>query len=314
MNQNIFSQRGHEQSPRDGAGVGRSTLPPATNSATISSGPEVRQDPGSTIQPGSLVHLHLDVLTPSAVQPRQHFDQDALNELAVSIEHYGVLQPLLVKPTATGVYEILAGERRWRAARQAGLKSVPCLVRSTEDNETLEIALIENIHRRDLTPIEEARALSELISHHQYTHEELSNRLGIPRTSLSNTLRLLSLSAAIQEKVHSGQLSTGHAKAILSLSTASAREMLADLVVSKDLSVRRTEQLAKSMESEKNAGLTAPPQISPNLRHLCDQYKGHLGTKVKITGNQERGRIEISYYSQEDLDRITELVLGPGPI
>lgn len=267
-------------------------------------------DVGNGVEQDTILRLPVGKLKPSAAQPRQLFDADGLDQLAQSIEHYGVLQPLIVKPLDSGDYEILAGERRWRAAQLAQLKDVPCLVRNTEDDDTLEIALIENIQRRDLTPIEEAQALADLVSYHHYTHEELSSRIGLPRTSVTNALRLLQLPQTVKDKVHAGQLTPGHAKAILTLTEDNERELLASLVTSKGLSVRQTELHAKSMLAAKSSPGDTRPALSPNLRHLCDQYKGHLGTKVKIAGNPERGRIEISYYSHEDLDRITELVLG----
>jgi ParB family chromosome partitioning protein len=273
----------------------------------------LRSAPSNT-QPESptatVLNIPVENLRPSAAQPRHWFDDESLVQLSKSIEHYGILQPLIVKPTSSNCFEILAGERRWRAAKLAQLKQVPCLVRQSDDDDCLEVALIENLQRQDLTPIEEAQALADLISHHHYTHEVLSSRIGMPRTTISNSLRLLQLSESIKEKLNQGLMSSGHAKAILTLPQDSQREMLAALVVHKGLSVRRTEQMAKAMISEKTAAPSQRALISPNLRHLCDQYKGHLGTKVKITGDHERGRIEISYYSQEDLDRITELVIG----
>lgn len=261
-----------------------------------------------------ILHIATENLVPGLAQPRAFFDAESITQLAQSIESFGVLQPIIVRKTSNSNYEIIAGERRWRAAKLAHIKEMPCIVRSSEDDDTLEVALIENIQRRDLTPIEEAKALADLISLHHYTHEELSKRLGLTRTNVTNTIRLLQLPETIKEFVNSGSLTEGHAKALLMLESNVQKENLAKLVMEKGLSVRKTEELARSMQSDQVAGPTLKPKISPNLRHLCDQYKGHLGTKVKITGDQERGRIEISYYSQEDLDRITELVLGTDSI
>jgi ParB family chromosome partitioning protein len=186
-------------------------------------------------------------------------------------------------------------------------------VRSRDEDDSLEIALIENIQRQDLTPIEEAQALADLIDQQHYTHDELGTRLGIARASLSNTLRLLQLPDPIKKHIHHKNLTPGHAKALLTLQNETDQLKLAEIAVSKALSVRKTEELARAMASSKestdSSGVSGS-NMSPNLRHLCDQYKGHLGTKVKITGDHERGRIEISYYSHEDLDRITELVIG----
>jgi ParB family chromosome partitioning protein len=276
------------------------------------------QSSSKKLKPGKVelqvLQISTESLIPGSAQPRTHFDSESITQLAQSIESFGVLQPIIVRKTQGSNYEIIAGERRWRAAKLAQIKEVPCIVRSSEDDDTLEVALIENIQRRDLTPIEEAKALADLISLHHYTHEELSNRLGLTRSNVTNTIRLLQLPETIREYVNSGNLSGGHAKALLMVESAAQKESLAKLVIEKGLSVRKTEELARIMQSEKAATPSLKPKISPNLRHLCDQYKGHLGTKVKITGDQERGRIEISYYSQEDLDRITELVLGADSV
>ncbi len=268
---------------------------------------EIRTEAASTSR---LEFISVTKLQPGASQPRQNFDEEGLTQLSKSISNYGVLQPIVVQPLGPDHFSIVAGERRWRAACLAGLAEIPCIVRTKLSGREAELALIENIQRQQLSPIEEATALHELISDHSCTHEELAERLGVPRTTLTNTVRLLQLPRQVQDLIHFGRLGMGHGKALLTLGSASEQLRIAELAAEKSLSVRKTEELARKAQESQQERLPTGTPLNSNLRLLCDQFKGHLGTKVKISGDESRGRIEISYYSQDDLDRISEMVLG----
>lgn len=254
-------------------------------------------------------YISTDLLSPMANQPRSHFEQEALEELAQSIRTYGILQPLVVNLEKNGQITIIAGERRWRAAKIAGLETVPCIVRELHEHSQLELALIENIQRESLSALEEAQTFHRLIEDHNYTQDALANRIGKSRTSITNSLRLLSLPDPILHDLHNNCISAGHARAICALSSEKLQLKAHSIVVKKKLSVRQTEDLVKNFKLDKNQK-TLSDSISPDLRYICDQFKGHLGTKVKIAGDTNKGKIEISYYTLDDLERISELILG----
>lgn len=264
--------------------------------------------------PQAILELAPTQLTPLVDQPRTEFYSSTLDELAVSIKSYGILQPLVVAPTSTpGHFTIIAGERRWRAAQLAGLEKVPCVVRKPTEHSSLELALIENIQREELSPLDEARAFSRLIDEHSYTQDTLASKVGKDRATIANSMRLLSLPVEILNDLQAKVLTAGHARALCSLDEKKMQLKVRDMVVSKKLSVRQTEDIVKELKKDRDAKEpNAVPQLSPDLRHLCDQFKGHLGTKVRISGTADRGKIEISYYTFEDLERIAELMLSPG--
>lgn len=268
----------------------------------------------SSTKARSVLELATTQLTPLVDQPRTEFYSSTLDELAISIKNYGILQPIVVAPTAiTGNYTIIAGERRWRAAQLAGLDKVPCIIRQQTEHSSLELALIENIQREELSPLDEARAFSRLIDEHQYTQDTLASKVGKDRATIANSLRLLSLPPEILVDLQAKALTAGHARALCSLDEKKMQLKVRDMIISKKLSVRQTEDIVKELKRDRDSGETnGNPQLSPDLRHLCDQFKGHLGTKVRITGTADRGRIEISYYTFEDLERISELMLSPG--
>jgi ParB family chromosome partitioning protein len=274
---------------------------------------EVRA-PSTPVSPdfSRIRELELSQLTPLKGQPRRHFDDATLQELAQSIRSYGILQPLIVSHNGNGLFTIIAGERRWRASHIAGLTHVPCLVRSPSEHNSLELALIENIQREELSPLDEARALEKLIADHEYSQETLAAKIGKERSTVTNALRLLSLPPEIIADLENKNLTAGHARALCGIEDKRSLVRLRDIVHKKKLSVRQTEELVKRYKKGQLSPQTLKNTLPADLRQLCDQFKGHLGTKVRIAGNAERGSIEISYYTQEDLNRVSDLILGAG--
>lgn len=260
--------------------------------------------------------VKISLVEPNRNQPRKMFDKDSLDELTKSVKQYGVLQPIIVKKIGNR-YEIVAGERRWRAAQAAGLSEVPVVVRDYDDQKAKEIAIIENIQRTDLNPIEEALAYKSLIEEYNLTQEELSDKVSKNRSTITNSLRLLKLSKNIQQYMIDGQISSGHARALLSLEDEGKRELLALDIMKRSLSVRDTEKAAKAMSKKKNVELSAltEPSKEDTVRDLSlfykeyeDSIQGVLGTKVHINQkDKNKGRIEIEYYSQVELDRIMDI-------
>lgn len=255
--------------------------------------------------------LPLDSLEPNPNQPRHEFKQEALEELASSIKEKGVIQPILVEKQSENSFLIVAGERRYRASRLAGLSRVPVIIRSFTEDEKLEIALIENIQREDLTPIEEAKAYKALMDTLELSQEEVAKRLGVSRSMLANTTRLLRLSSAMQEAVSHGELSAGHARAILSLGGEHERESLFSLIRNRGLSVRQAETEAAKLKNKKSAEKNTEAEAKKrdsNLVELENDFMEVFGSRVAIKGTLHGGKIEISYYSMEDLDRIFNIV------
>ena len=258
-------------------------------------------------------------IAPNPDQPRRRFDEGELERLAESIRRYGVLQPIVVRRAAPGAsrpYELVVGERRWRASQHAGRETVPAVVQDVEPRDLLEVALVENIQRRDLNPIELGLAFRALLAAGR-TQEEVGERVGLDRSSVANHLRLLELPKELQEDVELGTLSMGHAKALLQLQNPERRRHLRDRIVDQGLSVRAAEALARSLASVPAkrtskpavAAAASPTRSDPNLRHLIAQLEGHLMTRVSIEGGSERGRLVIDYYGPEDLDRLSRTIL-----
>ena len=258
--------------------------------------------------------VKISLVEPNRSQPRKTFDKECLDELTKSVKQYGVLQPILVKKNGDR-YEIVAGERRWRAAQAAGLAEIPVVVRDYDDQKAKEIAIIENIQRTDLNPIEEALAYKSLIEEYNLTQEELSDRVAKNRSTITNSLRLLKLSKNIQQYMIDGQISSGHARALLSLEDEGKRELLALDIIKRTLSVRDTEKAAKALAKKKKVELTEIATAESPARDLSlfykeyeDSIQGVLGTKVHINQkDKNKGRIEIEYYSQVELDRIMDI-------
>ena len=257
---------------------------------------------------GQQNEVAISAISPNPRQPRTHFDPVALDELIASIKEIGILQPPVVRQTTPGKYELIMGERRFRAAKAAGLKTIPVIIRQTPDNELLREALIENIHRSQLNALEEAAAYSQLLTDFNCTHDELAQKLGRSRPLISNTIRLMNLPTSVQQKLASGVLSAGHARALLGLSDAGAIEKLAARIVSEGLSVRATEEIISS-GAPKGQSAKKPKQTksaSPELQEIAERIGDALDTRVSIQGSAKKGTIVIEFAGAEDLKRITK--------
>ena len=257
---------------------------------------------------GQQNEVAISAISPNPRQPRTHFDPVALEELIASIKEIGILQPPVVRQTSPGKYELVMGERRFRAAKAAGLTSIPVIIRQTPDNELLREALIENIHRSQLNALEEAAAYSQLLTDFNCTHDELAQKLGRSRPLISNTIRLMNLPTSVQQKLASGVLSASHARALLGLSDASAIEKLAARIVSEGLSVRATEEIISS-GAPKGQSAKKPKQTksaSPELQEIAERIGDALDTRVSIQGSAKKGTIVIEFAGAEDLKRITK--------
>ncbi len=255
--------------------------------------------------------IAIDSIEPSSMQPRTRFDEARLQELAKSIEANGVVQPLLVRRKGSN-YELIAGERRWRAAQLAGLTHVPVVVRSVPDEKVLELALIENIQREDLNPIEEAQAYKKLIDSIGLTQETLAARVGRDRSYITNYLRLLRLPQDIQLLIEEGKLSTGHARTLLGTGDSDSQLRIARRIIERGLSVRETERLVRELEGRGSKPRVAKARENdPNVRAAETKLRRHLGTQVHITQNQngQSGRIEIEFYNPADLERLFRLLV-----
>jgi ParB family chromosome partitioning protein len=253
-------------------------------------------------------------IRPNPQQPRRQFDEEALNELAHSVREFGLLQPIVVREVGAGEYELVMGERRWRAAQQAGLESVPAIVRHTEDDALLRDALLENIHRVQLNPLEEAAAYEQLLAEFGVTHDELADKLGRSRPVVTNMIRLLRLPVAVQRRVAAGVLSAGHARALLGLTDPGRQEELAARVVAEGLSVRATEE-AVTLSRRESSGSRQPVGVRraarpEQLDEVADQLSNSFDTRVKVEMGQRKGRIVVEFGSLDDLQRIIGLMRG----
>ena len=252
--------------------------------------------------------VEIDSIVPGPMQPRTHFDEASLESLAESIRSHGIVQPLLVRRRGDG-YELIAGERRWRAAKLAGVSLVPVVVKEVPDDSLLEIALIENIQRENLNPIEEAQAYKKLIETVGLTQEALASRVGRDRSYITNYLRLLKLSDDVQQLVKEGRLSTGHARALLALSHQDLQRRIARQIIDGGLSVRATEQLVQKASEEKPKR-PVPIPVDPNIKAAETKLRRALGTQVKILQAADgKGKLEISFFNTQDLDRIYSLLI-----
>ena len=250
--------------------------------------------------------ISLNKIKSNIDQPRKSFDNEKIAELAESIKNHGIIQPLILKENGGG-YIIVAGERRWRAAKMVGLKEVPAIVMDLTEKQVLEISLIENIQRQDLNPIEEALAYKKLLSDFNLTQEELSKRIGKSRTAITNTIRLINLDSRVQQYVIDGIISEGHGRALLSLEDGELQYIYSQKVIDEKLSVRELEKLIrnaslKSEKSEKNE------ELNPYYKDVRDRLQNYFGTKVNLSSKKNRGKIEIEYYSEEDLERILDII------
>ncbi|MEV0174473.1 ParB/RepB/Spo0J family partition protein [Streptomyces sp. NPDC050803] len=264
--------------------------------------------------------IPLDDIKPNPRQPREVFDEDALQELITSIKEVGLLQPVVVRQLGPAHYELIMGERRWRACREAGLEAIPAIVRATDDEKLLLDALLENLHRAQLNPLEEAAAYDQLLKDFNCTHDQLADRIGRSRPQVSNTLRLLKLSPAVQRRVAAGVLSAGHARALLSVDDSEEQDRLAHRIVAEGLSVRAVEEIVTLMGSrpqtaQRAKGPRAGTRVSPALTDLATRLSDRFETRVKVDLGQKKGKITVEFASMEDLERIlSSLAPGEGPV
>jgi len=258
--------------------------------------------------PAKNTELLIDEISPNRFQPRKYFDDDKLEELVTSIRDNGVLQPIVVQKVEAG-YELVVGERRWRASKKAGLKKIPAVIREVTDAQALELAIIENIHRQDLNPIEEADAYARLADEFALTQEMIAKRVGKSRTAVANTLRLLKLSRNIKEDLISGKISMGHARALLGLDNAGQMEALRKEIFKQDLTVRQIESRVSRLKQsvyKKPVSLVSKKNIF--IKDLEKEFERRLGTKVDIKPAKKGGKLVVTYYSDDDLDRIKDLI------
>ncbi len=266
-------------------------------------------DPDLPEQNEGSVSLPISQVEPGLNQPRKRFDEEALSDLAESIRVHGIIQPLTVRRLASGYYQIIAGERRWRAAKAAGLREVPAVIIEADDRKVMELGLIENLQREDLNPAEEARGYRTLMEEYGLTQEQVARQMGKSRPAITNTLRLLALPDEVMKLVEENALSAGHARAILGAPTAALQKEAAARVVKEQLSVRQTEALIRSLQKEKKERpQTQGPDLSLYLGELEKDLAGRLGRKVKIAHKGKKGRIELEYYSDQDLEALLALL------
>lgn len=252
--------------------------------------------------------VKINEVEPNKNQPRRTFDEDALLELAESIKQHGVIQPLIVKKRDK-YYEIIAGERRWRAAKMAGLKEIPVVIKDLSDQEIMEVALIENIQREDLNPIEEAQAYQRLIKEYNYKQDELAERVSKSRVAVTNSMRLLKLDERVQKMIIDDMISAGHARALLAITDSEKQYTIAMKVFDEKLSVRETEKLIKNLDKQVKPKVNTTPENDFIYRHIENKLKESMGTKVIIHNkDNNKGKIEIEYYSQDDFERIVDIL------
>lgn len=295
-----------------GGGSTASSIATTTTPADVDDSRDLVPVPGATFQ-----EIPLDDIRPNSRQPRTVFDEDDLNELIGSITEIGVLQPIVVRPDPTGAarYELIMGERRWRASREAGKETIPAIVRETDDDDLLRDALLENLHRAALNPLEEAAAYQQLLDDFGCTHEELATRISRSRPQISNTLRLLKLPALVQRRVAAGVLSAGHARALLGLQDAAAIERLAQRIVAEGLSVRATEEIVALGGLEPRPAPRKPRAgtRSAAIDELASRLSDRFETRVKVDVGRSRGKVTIEFASVEDLNRILDIMAPDDP-
>jgi ParB family transcriptional regulator, chromosome partitioning protein len=254
--------------------------------------------------------VDINLISPNPKQPRTVFDEDQLNELAASIKEVGLLQPPVVRSISNGKYQLIMGERRYRASKLAGLKSIPVIIRQTPDDQLLREALVENIHRSQLNPLEEGAAYQQLLNDFGYTHDELADRLGKSRPAITNTMRLLNLPISVQRRVAAGVLTAGHARALLSLSDEKEIEALANRIVAEGLTVRAVEEIVATGGAKiKGGSIKRGKLLAPRLKEIGDQLSDALDTRVSVELGKKKGKIVIEFATVEDLERITKEII-----
>ena len=257
------------------------------------------------------IEISVDRLSPNPFQPRRSFTEEGLEQLAESIRHHGILQPIVVRPSGDG-YQLIAGERRWRAAQIVGLQRIPAVVRELDDPSMVQVALIENLQREDLNPIEEASAYRRLMDEFNMTQEQLSSTIGRSRPAIANAVRLLNLPTEIQRAVEERKLSEGHARCLLAISDQEDQLKVAAQIIANGLNVRQAEELVRgtTRDVSRETIRKRTSEDDPDAVRLTQRLGERLGTRVKLSGSVRKGKLEIEYYSTEDLDRILEIILG----
>lgn len=256
-------------------------------------------------------YININDIKPNEGQPRKTFDEEKIVELADSIQEHGLIQPIVLRKAGKG-YEIVAGERRWRACRKAGLKEVPCIIKELNDEENMLIAIIENMQREDLNPIEEAEGLNQMIVTYGLTQAEVSKSVGKSRPYITNVLRLLKLPEEVRVMVSNGELSSGHARAIVGVSSKAAQIKIAEKIVKEGLSVRETEKLIKEADAPAKRPAKRKAEKNADVKRVEEDLKAVLGTRVNLAQSGKKGKIEIEYYSREELERLIELLKTLG--
>ncbi len=267
-------------------------------------------DENSSIDSDSITELKIMDIEPNREQPRKNFDDESLIELADSIKQNGVITPILVQESENGYYSIIAGERRWRAAKKAGLKTIPAIVKNYDELKLYEISLIENLQRQDLSPVEEAMGYKKLMDDHNLTQEEVSIKVSKSRSSVANSLRLLNLPEKVLNALEEGKISVGHAKVLLSVDDVKKQEVLCDLICENNLSVRELENEVKKLQKEPKPEKKVDLNVKLAFENAEKEISGVLGTKVKILNKNNKGKIQIEYYSAGDLERILKIISG----
>lgn len=254
-----------------------------------------------------VVELKIVDVEPNKDQPRKEFDKEKLDELADSISKHGVIQPIIVTKKGS-TYQIVAGERRWRASKQAGLKKIPAIVRDYDEIKVMEVALIENLQREDLNPVEEALGYKSLMDNFSLTQDKISERVGKSRSAVANSLRLLNLPEKVLKMLEKGEISTGHAKVILSVANKNEQVQIAELVAEKQMTVRETESFIKNKSKSKKSASKMSAEVKMAIKDMENSFSKYFGTKVKIKETNGKGKIEISYYSHDEFERISEIL------
>lgn len=280
-------------------------MPEPGETAGTSAGTSSAAETPAETAAGGILYIDINDIKPNSNQPRKVFDEEKLEDLAASIKEHGLIQPVVLRSVGAG-YEIVAGERRWRAARKVGVKTIPCIVRELTDEENMLLAIIENMQREDLNPIEEAEGLSQMIDTYGLTQDQVSKSVGKSRPYITNCLRLLKLPEAIQGFVSEGQLSAGHARAIVSAGGKEKQITLAQKAVKEGLSVRQIEKLAKENKTGKTKA--KPCEKNADVKRVENDLKEALGTRVTLNQKGKKGKIEIEYYSRDELERLIELL------
>jgi ParB family transcriptional regulator, chromosome partitioning protein len=303
------------ESPRPADSDAGRRLDAAAGAGPAPPGPEQPADAPVEVVGAHYQDIPVSAIAPNPRQPRRAFDEDALEELAESIRQVGLLQPVVVRAAGPGRYELIMGERRWRASQRAGLTEIGAIVKQTQDNELLRDALIENLHRQQLDPLEEAAAYQQLLDDFGATHEQLAQKIGRSRPHISNTLRLLNLPPAVQKRVAAGVLSAGHARALLGLSDPDAQQRLADRIVAEGLSVRNVEEIVAlgGDDAPRKRAPAGRQPVAPGLLRLADRLSDAFDTRVKVEMGRHKGKIIVEFATPEDLERIVK-AMSPDAI